>query len=283
MKVQEDRLAPGLYIAATPIGNLEDLTFRALRAFREANFIAAEDTRETRKLLNAYGINTPLLSLHEHSGPQKIAEITEKLKSGQTIVYVSDAGTPGISDPGADLVAAAGAEGITIFPLPGASAPVALLSVSGFSGSKFSFHGFISRKASEQEEWLKAIAAEGGIHVFFESPHRVAGTFESLAKIAPQAQLVVGRELTKKFETISRGSVAAVTEKLSGEDPRGEYVLAISFPEEGAENDDESETLDLLKGLAEDGANHKVLTKVGISRGLSKNRAYEIGLQLLKK
>ncbi|MGZ3683996.1 MAG: 16S rRNA (cytidine(1402)-2'-O)-methyltransferase, partial [Bdellovibrionota bacterium] len=227
MKGQEQPLAHGLYVVATPIGNLEDLTFRALRVLREAGWVAAEDTRETRKLLDHYGVSTTLHSLHEHSTRARIDELVTSLANGGTGAYVSDAGTPGLCDPGADLVTACVAAGIPVYPVPGASAPLALLSVGGFSESAFTFQGFFPREKKEREAWGAEASGRGGLQLFFESPHRIQGALAYLAERFPHASLVVGRELTKRFETITRGTCAAVAAMIGTEEPRGEYVLAI--------------------------------------------------------
>lgn len=282
MKDQE-KLQPGLYMVSTPIGNLEDLSFRAVRVLASAHWVAAEDTRESRKLLDSQGISSQLISLHEHSGPIKIAELVERLKAGETGAYVSDAGTPGLCDPGAELVAAAAAAGVNIYPIPGASAPVALLSVSGFAGSDFSFHGFFPRE--KREEFLKKLGARGGLHLFFESPHRIKECVKALVKSYSDNQIVIGRELTKKFETLYRGTVAEVAERIAGEEPRGEYVLALDLGEEpaGRVGLNEAEIRGLLGDLVGLNASQKTLTRVAMSHGLAKNAAYALALELLGK
>jgi 16S rRNA (cytidine1402-2'-O)-methyltransferase len=283
----EDQITPGLYMVATPIGNLEDMSFRAVTALKRADWIAAEDTRETKKLLAAHGIATATVSLHQHSGPRKVAELIEKLKAGEIGAYVSDAGTPGISDPGAELAAAARAAGVPVHPVPGASAPAALLSVAGFPETAFTFHGFFPRERKERMAWLAQAQASGvAVHVFFESPHRFADALDFLAAQAPQTELVVGRELTKKFETIRAGTVAELAEIYAAEEPRGEYVLALRLPaQDSAENEGaaEAKARALLTELAGLGASQKVLTQVGIGLGLAKNRAYALSLEILQK
>jgi 16S rRNA (cytidine1402-2'-O)-methyltransferase len=282
MKLQEEALAPGLYMVATPIGNLEDLSFRALRVLGAADWIAAEDTRESRKLLEAHGLDTQLHSFHEHSTLRKTEELVARLKKGERGAYISDAGTPGISDPGAELVKAAVAAGVQVFPVPGASAPVALLSASGFSGTAFKFHGFFPREKKEREQVANSAKQEGGIHVFFESPHRFRECLEFLAHHFPQAPLVVGRELTKRFESITRGSCANALELLQNEEPRGEYVLAMDLGEKITAGPDQNAIKTLLTELAEAGASQRVLTRVAMSHGLAKNAAYDLALQIVK-
>lgn len=270
-------------MVSTPIGNLEDLSFRAVRVLQGAHWVAAEDTRESRKLLDSQGIQTELISLHEHSGPQKIEALVERLKAGETGAYVSDAGTPGLCDPGAELVAAAAAAGIAVYPIPGASAPVALLSVCGFAGSSFSFHGFFPRE--KREDFLKRLGGRGGLHLFFESPHRIKECLKALDKQYPENKIVVGRELTKKFETIYRGSVAEVAGRIAAEEPRGEYVLALELgeaPEQKA-GLSEAEVRALLFELAGMGSSQKTLTRVAMSHGIPKNAAYALALEILGK
>jgi 16S rRNA (cytidine1402-2'-O)-methyltransferase len=279
----QEKLLPGLYMVSTPIGNLEDLTFRAVRVLMNAHWVAAEDTRESRKLLDSQGISTELISLHEHSGPKKIAELVARLKAGETGAYVSDAGAPGLCDPGAELVAAAAAAGVGVYPIPGASAPVALLSVCGFAASDFSFHGFFPRE--KREEFLRKIGGRGGLQLFFESPHRIKECLKALDKRYSEKQIVVGRELTKKFETLYRGTVAVVAERINAEEPRGEYVLALDLGEAPEERLglSEAETRALLSELAALGSSQKTLTRVAMSHGVAKNAAYALALEILGK
>jgi 16S rRNA (cytidine1402-2'-O)-methyltransferase len=274
-------LSGGLYVVATPIGNLEDLGFRALRVLEKSGWVAAEDTRETRKLLDHYGIGgKPLHSFHEHSTASRVEELVLSLKTGGTGAYVSDAGTPGLCDPGAALVRACVAAGVTVYPIPGSSAPLALLSVGGFDESAFTFQGFFPREKKERQEWADTA---GGLQIFFESPHRIQGALAFLGETFPAAQLVVGRELTKRFETISRGPCGELAESLTKEEPRGEYVLALSLPVHVfSEGLPEEEVRALVKELAVLGASQKVLLRVGMSHGLRKNEAYKLSLEVLE-
>lgn len=277
---------PGtLYLVATPIGNLEDLTFRAPRVLKEVSWIGAEDTRESRKLLDSQGIQTELISFHEHSGPARVEALVHRLAGGESGAYISDAGTPGICDPGAPLVRAAAEAGIKVVPLPGASAPVALLSVSGFESSEFTFRGFFPREKAERREWADLARSMGGLHVFFESPHRIREALEFLAEAFPARPLVLGRELTKKFETIHRGTCAELSKRLGEEEPRGEYVLALDAGPAEARNAGlrEEELVSLLAELAALGAGQKILLRVAISHGQAKNSAYAMALKALGK
>jgi len=284
MKGQAQPLAHGLYVVATPIGNLEDLGFRALRVLREANWVAAEDTRETRKLLDHYGVNATLHSLHEHSTRARVDELVTSLANGGTGAYVSDAGTPGLCDPGAELVKACVAANIPVYPIPGASAPLALLSVGGFSESSFTFQGFFPREKKEREAWGIAAAAAGGLQLFFESPHRIQGALAFLAERFPEANLIVGRELTKRFETITRGTCAEVLAAIGTEEPRGEYALAILLPPPTDKAGLSAEEIGaLVKELAALGAPQKALLRAAMSHGMRKNEAYKLSLESLEK
>jgi 16S rRNA (cytidine1402-2'-O)-methyltransferase len=223
-------MAGTLYIVATPIGNLEDLTFRALRILKEVNLILAEDTRVTRKLLEHYEIKTPVTSYHEWTAPGKLRALIEQLAEGQNLALVTDAGTPAVSDPGAhfvaELVRAIGSDA-KVVPIPGVSAVTALLSVSGLPADSFAFFGFPPHKKGRNGFW-KEVAACPLTAVFYESPHRVEKAMVELkANLAPERKLVIGRELTKMFESVRRGTVAEAEELLKTEPIKGEYVIAV--------------------------------------------------------
>ncbi|RZA09900.1 MAG: 16S rRNA (cytidine(1402)-2'-O)-methyltransferase [Proteobacteria bacterium] len=274
-----------LYLVATPLGNLEDLSFRALRVFREVAWIAAEDTRTSAKLMDSQGISASLISFHEHSGAGRIEALVGRLIAGESGAYISDAGTPGICDPGAPLVRAAAEAGIRVVPVPGASAPVALLSVSGFDGSQFTFRGFFPRERADRKAWAESAEASGGLQVFFESPHRIKDCLEFLGERFPAVPLVLGRELTKKFETIHRGTCQEVAARLNLEEPRGEYVLAMNLaaPDPRPTGLREPELAALMEELAALGAGQKILLRVGLSHGATKNTAYAMALKALGK
>ncbi|HAM95442.1 MAG: Ribosomal RNA small subunit methyltransferase I [Candidatus Azambacteria bacterium GW2011_GWB2_46_37] len=217
-----------LYIVATPIGNLEDASLRALRILKEVDAIACEDTRVTKKLLDRYEIKKPLLSYHQHAQTQKVIELIEQ---GKNIAYVSDAGTPGISDPGGKLVEAVverfGSEA-RIVPIPGPCAAIAALSISGFPADEFLFLGFPPHKKGRQT-FFRNLAEEAKKRtvVFYESPHRILKTLEEIKNLAPDANLVVCRELTKKFETTYRGNPEKVIESLKIDKILGEFVIVV--------------------------------------------------------
>ncbi len=216
-----------LYVVGTPIGNLEDITLRAIRILKEVDLIAAEDTRVTRTLLNAYQITTPLASFHEFSGAGKVRRLVERL-AGQDVALVSDAGTPGISDPGFPLIRAAIEAGIEIVPIPGPSATLTALVVSGLPMHAFTYLGFMPRKSGERRRLLESLADAPLTQVVYESPHRlVAALSDIVTVLGPDRPLAVGRELTKKFEEIVRGSAAEVLERFQRRAPRGELTLVI--------------------------------------------------------
>ncbi len=214
-----------LSVVATPIGNLEDITLRALRVLREATLIAAEDTRRTARLLQHYSISTPTTSLHAHNEQAKSSALLERLDAGAHIALVSDAGTPGLSDPGARLVAAALERGVRVEPIPGPSAVTAALAASGFAADRFVFAGFPPARGSAREDWFRNLAAEPNIVVLFEAPHRVASAFGLLTKYCPDRAVFVGRELTKVHEQLVRCLISELPERLSS--AVGEYTLVL--------------------------------------------------------
>lgn len=217
-----------LYIVATPIGNLKDISFRAIEALKEADLILCEDTRTTVKLLNHYEIRKPLISYHQHSEEMKVEKIIDLLGEGKKIALVSDAGTPGISDPGNKLIEQIlkQDDSTKIIPIPGASALATLASASGFPTDKFLFLGFPPQKNKREKFFVEAMATKYSV-IFYESPHRIIKALESIEKLSPEADVVVGRELTKKFETIYRGKVSQVKETLIKEGPKGEFVVIV--------------------------------------------------------
>jgi len=218
-----------LFIVATPIGNLEDLSFRALRILKEADLILCEDTRVTKKLLEHYQIKTPLMSYHQHSRLQKVNYILELLKKGKNLALVSDAGTPGVSDPGNKLVKEVVenlAEEIKIIPIPGPSATITLASISGLAMDKFLFLGFPPAK-KRRKKFFEEIKNSRQPVIFYESPYRIIRTLNDLRNIEPELKVVVGRELTKKFETVYRGKIEEVQRKIESNEVKGEFVVLI--------------------------------------------------------
>jgi len=231
----ESLLAPGLYLVATPIGNLGDITLRALDVLRRVDRIACEDTRQTQKLLNHYKITTPTVSCHQHNERQRASELITALKAGGRIAVVSDAGMPGISDPGGWLIAAAIAAGIAVIPIPGANAALNALVASGLPADEFHFIGFLPEKAGARRTRLEELAAEvqqsdtPRTLVFYEAPHRILETLADLeAVFGPALRVVLARELTKIHEEFLRGTVAEVRRELAGRDRmRGEITLLV--------------------------------------------------------
>jgi 16S rRNA (cytidine1402-2'-O)-methyltransferase len=217
-----------LYVVATPIGNLEDVTFRALRVLREASVIAAEDTRRTSKLLQHYSISTPTTSLHEHNERSKAAHLIARLNAGESVALVSDAGTPLVSDPGAALVAAAHAAGIRVEPVPGPSAAMAALSAAGFDSDLVHFAGFPPPKGAARRQWFARAATLDGVLVLYEAPHRIRDTLGELRAVLGDAVVAIGRELTKAHEHLV---VSPISEYLAQfQEGRGEYTVVVRLP-----------------------------------------------------
>lgn len=219
---------PSLYIIATPIGNLEDITLRALRVLKEVDLILCEDTRQTKKLLNKYEINTPSISYHQHSKLDKINKIIDLLEHNNNLALVSDAGTPGISDPGNKLIEHLVKNNIAvkIIPIPGPSAVISALSISGFPTDNFIFLGFVPHKKGRQT-FFKNLAEEKRTVAFYESPHRIIKTLESLKEYIPEKEVAVCRELTKIYETIYRGKPNEIAKKIASDKVKGEFVVLV--------------------------------------------------------
>jgi 16S rRNA (cytidine1402-2'-O)-methyltransferase len=223
-----------LYLVATPIGNLEDITLRALRVLREARLIAAEDTRHTRQLLNHFGIETPCISYHEHNKLERITAILAALAEGD-VALVSDAGTPGVSDPGFELVQAVIAAGFPVSPIPGPSALLAALTASGLAPDRFCFVGFLPRRGAERRAVLSDLADLTLTIVAFEAPHRLTDTLADIQAVLGDRPVVVARELTKRYEEFKRGTASTVLAHVLEHRPRGEYTLVIAGREPSSE------------------------------------------------
>ena len=281
-------LAPGLYLVATPIGNLEDITLRALRVLRSADRIACEDTRQTAKLLNHFGISTPTVSYHLHNETGRAEELLDPLKTGARIALVSDAGTPAIADPGAELVARAIAAGVTVYPIPGASAALAALVAGGLSTERFTFHGFLPSKSGQRRTVLEQLRATLSVvkqsddppttHILYETPHRILEALEDIAAtLGPTHRIVLARELTKLHEEFLRGPVSEVLATLR-ERPaiRGEIVLLLDGTLTTAASQPTQQSLaDEVTTLIRSGLSEKdALKQVAKSRGLGKSEAY---------
>jgi 16S rRNA (cytidine1402-2'-O)-methyltransferase len=223
-----------LYVVATPIGNLEDITLRALRVLREADVIAAEDTRHTAKLLTHYGIDTPTLSVHEHNMRSRIPQLLERLRNGARVAIVTDAGIPGVSDPGVELVQACAEAGIAVDPIPGPNAALTAAVASGFPVTPLTVLGFPPVRGKARTEWFAVLAQTSHAVTFFEAPHRIAQTLGDLVTYLGERQICVGRELTKVHQEILRGSAGEVIRQLGP--PRGEFTVVVAPASNGNEN-----------------------------------------------
>lgn len=270
-----------LYLVATPIGNLDDMTMRAIHTLREVDIIAAEDTRQTRKLLTHFQIETRLISYHEHNKASSGPEIIRLLMEGKSVALVSDAGLPAISDPGEDLVRAAVEEGITIIPIPGANAGLSALIVSGLPTDRFVFRGFLPRDKKERREELERLRPYLETLIFYESPHRISKTLHEMLEIFGDRKIALGRELTKRYEEFIRGGMEEVLRFLEEqEEIRGEFTLIVegSTEVEEAEIDSWWRGLDIVTHVnvhIEKGANKKEALKLTAEeRGLPKREVY---------
>ncbi|MFL6213126.1 MAG: 16S rRNA (cytidine(1402)-2'-O)-methyltransferase [Blastocatellia bacterium] len=267
-----------LYVIATPIGNLEDITLRALRLLGEVDLIACEDTRHTRKLLSHYQISKPTVSYHEHNERERTVELIERLKSGASVALVSDAGTPLVSDPGFRLVQEAIAQGIEVVPVPGPSALIAALAASGLATDEFYFAGFLASKPSQRRARLSALAGVKATLVFYEAPHRIKATLADARVALGNRQCVLARELTKVHEEFIRGTLDEVMRTLAESDVRGELVMLIGPLTEGAADSEEpmrsvaEEVAALMRDAGLD--QRAALKRVARARGLSKSEAY---------
>jgi 16S rRNA (cytidine1402-2'-O)-methyltransferase len=275
-----------LYVVATPLGNLRDITLRALDVLAAVDVIAAEDTRVTAKLLARHGIATRLMSLHAHNERRRAAEIVSLLRAGKSVALVTDAGTPAVSDPGAALVRAVSESGYAVVPIPGPSAVIAALSASGITTPQWLFYGFLPAAATARRAALARLYDFPGALVFYEAPHRIAATLDALAAVLdPERELVVARELTKRFEAIHRCRLGEASAWLAADRDRarGEFVLIVDAPaartQTGEPSDAHDATLSVL--LAELPVAQAVRLAVRVT-GASRNRLYERALILAK-
>lgn len=274
----EHVLAPGLYLVATPIGNLEDITLRALRVLKQADLIACEDTRQTRKLLTHFAIETRTISYHEHNEVSRARELVEKLAAGERVALVSDAGMPGISDPGFRLVSLAIEQSIPVVPIPGATAFVAALVASGLPVESFSFRGFLSAKSGARRRELEQIRDSPHTTAFYEAPHRIRETIEDiLAVLGPERPIVIARELTKVHEEFLRGTATEVLDAIRTRgELKGEITLLIGPPSDEAGPVSEVSIRDRVEQIIrEEKLDQKdALKKAAKERGISKSEAY---------
>jgi 16S rRNA (cytidine1402-2'-O)-methyltransferase len=270
-------MAGTLFVVATPIGNLEDITFRALRVLREVAVVAAEDTRRTGQLLRHFGIATRLVSLHSHNEGLKAEGLVDRLKRGESVALVSDAGTPAVSDPGSGLVRAAVAGGIRVEPVPGASAVMAALSAAGLPEIGFTFLGFPPARGTDRKTWLESLAraTEAAPVVFFEAPHRVKSTLQELGDLSYD-QILVFREITKLHESAYRGSIAEVLAQLTV--VAGEFTLIVPrrIQPAGPLERPSDDTVVTMFGQITDKRGREAAREVAAATGLSANEVYEI-------
>ncbi|NEZ56629.1 16S rRNA (cytidine(1402)-2'-O)-methyltransferase [Adonisia turfae] len=271
-----------LYLVATPIGNLEDITFRAVRILQEADLIAAEDTRHTGKLLHHYQIETPQLSYHEHNAQARIPQLIEKLQAGQTIALVSDAGMPGISDPGYELVCACTEAGIVISPIPGPVAVVSAIAASALPSDRFTFEGFLPVKGKARAERLTQLATEPRTMVLYESPHRLLKTLTDLqTHLGGERRVTLARELTKRYEEFWRGTVEDAIEHFTVTEPRGEFTIAIAGHIHTPKTISEADLIQQLETLISQGLSpSKASRQLAQATGLSKREIYQLSLTM---
>ncbi len=263
-----------LYLVATPIGNLEDITLRALRILKESGLIACEDTRQTRKLLNHYGIAKPVVSYHEHNEAERSIELVAELQRGRTVALVSDAGTPLVSDPGYRLVQRAIEHGIRVEAIPGACALLTALAASGLPTDNFHFGGFLPAKTGQRRKALEALAAEPATLIFYEAPHRIVETLEMIREVMGDRPVVVARELTKMHEEFLRGTAGEIRAALAErESIRGEITLLIGRTAAVTKSDtplDEAVASEIAHGIGR----MEAIKTVARQRGLSKSQVY---------
>lgn len=267
-----------LYIVATPIGNLEDITLRAIRLLKEVGLIAAEDTRHTRKLLNAFDVQTPLISLHEHNEEKRSQSLILKMKYGLSVAYVSDAGTPGLSDPGFRLIRAAIANEISVVPVPGVSAVITALSASGLPMNRFLFQGFLPAKAARRRQQLADLATETGTLVFFESPNRLLPALHDISAIMGNREVVICRELTKIYESFIRGPVHEAIRALEGQRIKGEITLLVSGCLETKPQWSDAALLQRFEQLRRDPlrSHRDCVEQIAAETGVSRSRVYSL-------
>ncbi len=263
---------PNLYVVATPIGNLEDITLRALRILGEVKLIAAEDTRKTRRLLTAYEIKTPMTSYHEHNKLTKLGYILNCLESGD-VALVSSAGMPGISDPGYELIMAAHQRDIPVVPVPGSSVVITALAVSGLPTDRFVYLGFLPNKSAERRRRLKSVAAETGTLIAFEAPHRIKAALGDILLVMGDRGIAICRELTKVHEEVFRGTVSQAIARFT--EPRGEFTLVIAGEAEGGKPELTEEIEHQLKQMRQSGiAAKEAVAQMAEVTGLSKKELY---------
>lgn len=286
MKHDGDRRKGTLYLCATPIGNLEDMTYRAVRVLKEVPLIAAEDTRRTRQLLTHFGLSTRLTSYHEHNKGEKGPELIEWLTAGNDLACVSDAGLPGVADPGARLAADAIEAGVKVVPIPGANAALSALIASGLDTTRFSFVGFLPRTKEKRRERLSELSGREDTLIFYEAPHRLAETLEAIFNALGDRPAAIARELTKKFEEFRRGSLSELFAWSREASPRGEFVLVVG----GATEKEEmipalpEDAVGIVRSLTAQGmAKKEAIREAAKQTGLSRRDVYQAVLAAEEK
>ncbi|MGN1409517.1 MAG: 16S rRNA (cytidine(1402)-2'-O)-methyltransferase [Eubacteriales bacterium] len=271
-----------LYLVATPIGNLSDISERALKVLSEVDFVAAEDTRNTGSMLSRYGISKPMISYFEHNKRERGEIIVNRIEGGESCALVTDAGTPAISDPGEDIVKLCAERGVTVYSIPGCCAAVTALTLSGLSTSRFAFEGFVSTAKSERDERLRELSDEVRTMIFYEAPHRLRTTLADFLKYFGDRQIALCRELTKLNEEVCRTTIAEAVRIYEEKEPRGEYVLVVS----GAEKKKAAESypddpVEHVKELMESGMSKMEAVKAAAkARGAAKNDIYKLVIDL---
>ena len=275
-------MAGVLYIVATPIGNLDDITYRAIRLLKEVDFIAAEDTRHSLKLLNHWSISNQLLALHDHNEQQRKQHIIDKLLAGDNVALISDAGTPLISDPGYHLVNSARAQGIQVSPVPGASSIIAALSCAGLPTNEFTFVGFLSQKNKERLDKLQQLKQLPQTIVLLESTHRIIRLLEQIDELMPETQVVIAKELTKSYERFISGTAADCLQLMTQDEAlaKGEFVVMLSSSQQADSEHVTTDIEQMLKRLMQDLPIKTAAKIVADLSGLKKNELYQQALKL---
>ena len=269
-----------LYLVATPIGNLDDITYRAVKVLAEADLIAAEDTRKTRILLNNFEIKKPLISYHEHNKKSKEEELINRLKAGENIALVSDAGTPCINDPGADITIAAIKEDIEVIAIPGASAILTALISSGLDTKRFAYEGFLPREKKERRELLEKLKTEDRTMVFYEAPHRLMAFLTDLEQVLGNREIAIGRELTKYYEETVRGDIAHCRRYFTDKEPKGEFTVVVKGAEKLTLVLSDQEIKDIMAKAIKEGKSRKEAAKEAASLyGISAKKAYDLSIE----
>ena len=268
-------MAGSLYVVGTPIGNLEDMSVRAVRTLQEANFIAAEDTRVTLKLLNHFAIKKPMLSYHEHNARQKGGEILTRILNGENCAIVTDAGMPCISDPGEDLVRLCAENGVNIKVIPGPSAAISALAVSGLDTSRFVFEGFLNPQKNARLERLEQLKNEQRTLIFYEAPHKLTDTLEAMLQVLGDRKISLARELTKIYEEVVRTTLSRALELYREKAPRGEFVLVVEGASQQQEQLSFEQALELVRALVDKGEPlSKAAKDVAHQTGFKKGELY---------